>query len=155
MTHRVVYFDLETAGLDPAHADIQLAAVATEDFVEVDSFEAKIVFDLKAADPEALKINSYDEAVWRKEARPERDVVKRFASFLSQHATIEKMSKKTGNPYRVAWLAGHNIASFDVPRLSAMFKRHDRFLGAEIFRPLDTMQLAWWYEVDPGNWTRG
>ena len=45
----------------------------------------------------------------------------------------------------MALLAGHNIASFDVPRLTAMFKRHERFLGAEIFRPLDTMQLAWWY----------
>jgi len=144
MAQRIVYFDLETGGLDPKHPDIQLAAVATEDMVEVDFFEAKILFDEAAADPAALKINSYDAATWQKEAKPERAVVDAFSSFLRKHATVELISKRTGKPYKVARLAGHNVLSFDAPRLSAMFKRHDMFLAADSYRPLDTMQLALW-----------
>lgn len=144
MTHRIVFFDFETAGLEPAHASIQLAAVATEAFVEVDVFEAKIVFDESMADPGALAKNHYDAAIWREQAKPEADVVREFARFLSAHATIEKTSKRTGNFYRIAWLAGHNIVKFDVPRLIEMFKRNDQFLSGDIFRPLDTIQLAHW-----------
>ena len=144
MTHRIVFFDFETAGLDPTHASIQLAAVATESFVEVDAFEAKIVFDESLADPEALAKNHYDPAIWREHAKPEAVVVREFARFLDKHATITMTSKRTGNPYRRAWVAGHNIAKFDLPRLDEMFKRHGQFLAADTFRPLDTMQLAHW-----------
>ena len=150
MTHRIVFFDFETAGLEPTHEPIQLAAVATESFVEVDAFEAKVVFDESLADPEALAANHYDPAIWREQAKPEAVVVREFARFLDKHATIEKTAKSSGKPYRIAWLAGHNIAKFDVPRLDEMFKRYGQFLAADIFRPLDTMQLAHWHALATG-----
>jgi hypothetical protein len=123
--------------------------VATEGFEEVDAFEAKIAFDVSAADPGALEMNCYDEATWRREAKPEAAVVSAFSRFLDKHATLERVSK-AGKAYRVAALAGHNIAAFDVPRLSAMFKRHGRFLAADCYRPLDTMHLAWWCSMGGG-----
>ena len=59
-----MFFDLETGGLDDRHPTIQIAAIATEAFVEVASFEAKISFDPKCADPAALAMNHYDARVW-------------------------------------------------------------------------------------------
>ncbi|HEX7481649.1 MAG TPA: 3'-5' exonuclease [Polyangiales bacterium] len=150
MIHRIVYFDFETGGLEPAQPEIQLAAIATEAGEEIDAFEAKIQFHEADADPEALRINKYDAEVWRKEAKPERMVVNEFSNFLRKHATLQKTSKRTGNNYKVAWLAGHNIAKFDIPRLSAMFERHKQFLAAETFRPLDTLQLAAWCAASTG-----
>jgi DNA polymerase III epsilon subunit-like protein len=144
MTHRIVFFDFETAGLEPEHASIQLAAVATEGLVEVDAFEAKIQFDEGAADPDALAKNHYDARVWRDQAKPEPVVARAFRNFLDKHATIEKTSKRTGNVYHLAWLAGHNIVSFDIPRLVALF-RHVPFLAGDTFRPLDTLHLAHWH----------
>ena len=144
MAQRIVFFDLETGGLDARHPDIQIAAVATEGLVEVDVFEAKIQFDARAADPEALKINSYDAKLWQKEAQPERVVVAGFATFLNKHATLERTAKGSGRPYQVARLAGHNVLGFDAPRLNTLFKRHGVFLPADTFRPLDTLQLAYW-----------
>ena len=156
MTQRIVYFDLETGGLDTRHPDIQLAAIATEDLVEIDVFEAKIEFDAAKADPEALKINSYDEKRWQKQAQPERIVVATFAAFLNKHATLERVAKGSGRPYKVARLAGHNVLSFDAPRLLALFKRHGAFLPADAFRPLDTLQLASWSAarlgIEPTNY---
>lgn len=157
MAHRVVYFDLETGGLETKHPVIQLAAVATDALVEVESFEAKIRFDEASADPAALAINSYDAAVWAKEAKPEREVVDAFSAFLRRHATVELISKRTGRPYNVARLAGHNVLGFDAPRLLAMFKRHDVFLAADAYRPLDTLQLSLWCAttlgVEPAKFT--
>jgi DNA polymerase III epsilon subunit-like protein len=150
MNQRIVYFDLETGGLDAKHPDIQIAAIATEGTVEVDVFEAKIQFDERAADPEALKINSYDAKLWQKEAQPERVVVAAFAAFLNKHAALERIAKGSGRPYKIARLAGHNVLSFDAPRLSALFKRHGAFLPADTFRPLDTLQLASWSAVRLG-----
>lgn len=150
MAQRIVFFDLETGGLDAKHPDIQIAAVATEGLVEIDVFEAKIQFDERAADPVALKINSYDPKLWKKDARPERDVVAAFGSFLKKHATLERTAKANGRPYQVARLAGHNVLTFDTPRLSALFKRHGAFLPADTFRPLDTLQLAYWSAVKLG-----
>ena len=47
----------------------------------------------------------------------------------------------------VAELAGHNVASFDVPFLRRYFELCSLFYPAS-FIPLDTLQLArWWKEV--------
>jgi len=146
---KIVFFDLETAGLTAAHPDIQLAAVATEQYEEVDCFEAKIRFERELADPEALKLNSYDPAVWEREAQDERDVVAQFSAFLRKHADLEMVSQRTGRPYQVARLAGHNAATFDAPRLQRMFRRHQAFLPAS-FQVLDTLQLALWHGAQPG-----
>jgi DNA polymerase III epsilon subunit-like protein len=142
---RIVFFDLETGGLDDRHPTIQIAAIATEAFVEVGTFEAKIAFDPKRADPAALAMNHYDARVWARDSRPEAEVVSAFAAFLSKHATLPRVSRRNGAAYKVACLAGHNVLNFDMPRLQGMFERHGRFLPADRVRPLDTLQLALWH----------
>lgn len=142
----IVFLDLETGGVEPERPNIQLAAVAMSDKLdaEVGVFEQKIQFDEAAASPEALRINCYDPAVWKENAVGEMVAAGTFASFLREHATVEMISK-AGKPYRIARLAGHNVASFDCPRLVAMFKRYDLFLPGTAYQPLDTYQRALWY----------
>lgn len=141
---RLVLFDLETGGLEDRHPDIQLAAVALDDLSEVESFEAKIWFDVATADPKSLAMNSWNVETWDREAKPEADVVVLFSDFLRRHSDIPKVSQRTGRPYSVTRIGGHNAASFDAPRLQRMFQRSDAFLPADSYRPLDTMQLALW-----------
>lgn len=145
MSNRIVFCDLETGGVESRHPDIQLAAVAVgPELVEIESFEAKIQFDVTKCDPEALKINAYDPDEWLHFAKPERVVVSEFSSFLRKHSTLVRVSK-AGKPYKVAKIAGHNVRTFDGPRLRAMFERHGEFLPAAWYWPLDTMELALWY----------
>ena len=145
----VVYFDLETGGIDPDSPVIQLAAVAIDQCTwrELDSFEKKLLFDESLADPEALALNHYDPDVWRKEAFQPQVALRDFAVFLNPYRSVEFVSKKTGNPYSVAKLAGHNAANFDAPRLQRMYSSHGIFLGADP-RVRCTYQLAmWWFDA--------
>lgn len=142
-----VYFDLETGGTEPDHPDISLAAIAIDehDWQTLEIFECKIAFDPGLCSPEALEINGYTEAEWAG-ALPEKDAAMAFSGFLESHKSLTLKSKRTGRPYRVAKLVGHNAASFDGPRLFAMFGRHQLFLPADR-RVRCTLQRAmWWFE---------
>jgi len=140
-----VFFDFETAGLTEAHPNIQLAAVAVgPEWQELGTLECKIRFDPALADPEALHINSYDPALWGSFAVDPADVVGSFAGFLNDHRSVVMYSKRSGNPYGVARLAGYNIVGFDMPRLQALFKIHGAFLPAHP-QALDVLQLALWH----------
>lgn len=139
----IVFFDTETGGLEDRHPTIQIAAVAVaEDWREVGCFEAKIMFQESDADPEALAMNSYNRDEWERNAKPEHDVLNRLCAFLSNHASVKKISKAK-NVYRVARLAGHNAARFDAPRLQASCKSRGMFLPAD-FHVMDTLQLVMW-----------
>ena len=117
----VVYFDLETGGVEPHHPTIQLAAIAVDDSGrEVSAFEQKIAFKESDADPEALKMNHYTAEDW-KGAINWQATAANFASWLKPYSTVQLMSKRTGKPYKVARLAGYNAVAFDAPRLRAMF----------------------------------
>ena len=142
---RAVYFDLETGGLLEQHPIIQIAAVAIDESTwrELGAIEMKLQFDFAAADPEALKINHWDAAVWRAEAILPGAAVLRFARFLEPYKSIRLVSKRTGNPYSVAQLAGHNAAAFDFPRISRLFRDAGSFLAAD-YHVLDTMHGAMW-----------
>lgn len=138
-----VYFDLETGGLTDAHPDIQLAAIAINgEGVEVGSFEAKLKFDESAADPEALKLNHYDKALWDAEAIAPAEAIRRFVKFIDPHKCVEMISKRTGAPYNVARLAGYNALTFDLPRLKRLF-------GTQFFpcsyHVRDVLQRTMWY----------
>jgi len=140
----VVFFDFETGGVEPHHPNIQLAAVAMDGHHEVGAFEAKIQFAVSAADPEALQLNHYTPEAWQG-AREEGEVLVGFCEFLRRFADVPMVSK-AGRPYKIARLAGHNVAAFDCPRLQAACKRHDLFLPGTVFQPLDTYQRAlWWF----------
>ncbi|NCC46919.1 MAG: hypothetical protein EOM16_07785, partial [Bacteroidia bacterium] len=53
----VIFFDLETSGLEPdQHSIIQIAAI---DAVSGDEFTRKVKFRKKLASPEALAVNHY------------------------------------------------------------------------------------------------
>lgn len=140
----LVYFDLETGGLTPDHPNIQLAAAAVNDSgVIVAEFERKIQFDAGLADPEALKLNSFDAEVWARDGVPEGVAVNDFGAFLKRFAEVEMVSKRTGRPYNVARLAGYNAATFDGPRLHAMFQRSGAFLPAHP-QVMCVLNLALW-----------
>ena len=143
-----IFFDTETGGVLPHQPTIQLAGIVVDDsdWSEKASFECKIKFDEKDADPEALKINHYTPEAWR-DAIPGPVAALRFAKFCEPYRSIQMVSKRTGNPYSVGKLAGHNAATFDLPRLRQLF--------GENFFPFsyhvkDTLQRAlWFYEEHP------
>lgn len=145
--NRIVFFDVETSGLDPKyHEIIQIAAVAVDadNFDEIATFASKVKFDASLASEDALAVNSYDPGVWQREAVPTLQARGEFDNFLREHATVRMVSKRTGRPYKVAQLAGHNAATFDMPFLRAWFdRRPSEFLPAA-FLVLDTLQLAMW-----------
>jgi DNA polymerase III epsilon subunit-like protein len=155
-----VYFDLETGGVEDCRPDMQIAAVAVDDnWNELGAFEAKIQFECDQADPEALRINHYDAAIWRRDAIPLPTMIERFSNFIDPYRVLSRKSKRPPyRTYRVAQLAGHNAATFDGPRLKAMYIRAGLFLGADP-RVLDTMQLAmWWFHqrrTEPENYKLG
>ncbi len=138
-----VIFDYETGGIEPHHPNIQLAAIAVDDkWEEIEEFSHLIKFDEKNADPKALEINRYEKARWES-ALTERYVTSAFAEFCKKHAVIELISKRTGNPYSVAQLVGHNASKFDGPRLFTVAKEFNVFMPAAV-QVMDTLQLAMW-----------
>lgn len=140
----LVFFDLETGGLTETHPNIQLAAVAVDDeFNELDCLQHLIEFREEDADRAALDMNHYDPARWSREAKPQLQVVRAFGKFLKKHASVQMISKRTGNPYNVARLAGHNVLTFDGPRIRRAFEQHGEFFAAHPIM-LDTLQLCGW-----------
>lgn len=150
MKETIVFFDLETGGTEPKHPDIQLAAVAVRDWKEVASFERKIKFDPAVCDPEALRINHYTPEAWEK-ALPAETVAREFKAFLQDHADTRLISK-VGNSYYTARLAGHNVASFDCPRLRTFMDSglNGKFWPGCWWYPIDTYPIAIWYCVMKG-----
>jgi DNA polymerase III epsilon subunit-like protein len=139
---RLVFFDLETAGLEPWRPIIQIAAIAvTSTLRALESFERKIVFDEHDAAPEALQKNHYSRDRWLVEARPATKVAKDFAAFLKRHATTDMVSRN-GRPYQVAQLVAHN-AVFDGAFLKEWYERLGLFLPGT-YRVFCTMQRAIW-----------
>ena len=142
---RVVFFDLETGGLNQwKHAIIQIAAIAVDErFEPVDEFECKVQFKLENADQDALKVNSYDPVVWDAVAIPPAQAADDFGEFLKRYADVELVSRKSGKPYKVTQMAGHNADRFDGPFLTNWYRRLKKFCPA-YSAVLDTCQLARW-----------
>jgi DNA polymerase III epsilon subunit-like protein len=140
----VVFFDLETAGLNPKrHPIIQIAAIACGDESEpLEVFEVKIRFDDRKANKHSLRKNHYHPGIWAKEAQDEIDAAHSFGEFLRRHANIPMVSAK-GEEYRVAQLVAHN-AAFDGPYLQAWYERLGIYLPARR-QVLCTMQRAIWH----------
>lgn len=140
-----VFIDVETAGLDIDKSPIiQIAAVATRGAEVIAEFERKLLFDVGAADDGALELNSFSPEVWERDAIKPVMARAQLTAFLKAHATVEMVSQRTGNPYNVAQLAGHNIASFDAPMLQGWYRRSNEFFPAS-YKTLDTLQLAMWF----------
>lgn len=141
---RLVFFDLETAGLNPdRHAIIQIAAIAVDTLLApIEAFEAKIRFDDRTASKKSLRKNHFHRGVWANEALDEKVAAREFAEFLRRHASIPQTSSK-GEAYFVSQLVAHN-AVFDGPFLQAWCDRLGVFLPARRLI-LCTMQRAMWH----------
>jgi len=137
----VIYFDLETGGLDHSrHPITQIAAIHPK---SGDEFECKIQVDVTECDPRALEINGYSQAVWDAEAINPQEAARRFEALMKKHAVADRVSKK-GYKFCVAILAAYNGTRFDDPFLRSWWKRiSGPFLPAD-FRVYDPMQLAMW-----------
>jgi DNA polymerase III epsilon subunit-like protein len=146
---RAIYFDTETAGIADHQPIIQVAAVAVDEatWTELDHFETKIRFDESEAEPEALKINHYDPEVWKAKAVTPMQALRGFSAFIEPHRSLQMISKRTGQPYQVAKLIGHNAATFDGPRLKRAYQEVGLFLPADP-RVRCTVQAAmWWFDA--------
>jgi DNA polymerase III epsilon subunit-like protein len=156
-SQKVIFFDLETAGLNPRkHPIIQLAAIAVdEELSPLEAFEVKIQFDLRRADKSSLRKNHYHPGRWAAKALPPREAAEGFAEFLRRHATFPMLSAE-GKVYHVAQLVAHN-ASFDGPFLQAWFEKLRLYLPAR-YQVACTMQRAIWFfnehpeRLRPDNW---
>ena len=149
----IVFVDLETGGSLPSHPIIQIAAVVFRDprsDVEVATFERKLLFDVRSAEPEALRLNHYAADVWAKEAKDKGAAAIDFKAFLDKHSDVELRSKRTGNPYIVARVGGHNVVAFDLDRLGRLFRALNLFLPVQYNSALDTLQgSVWKFERNP------
>lgn len=153
---RIVVFDLETSGLNPlVHAITEFAAIALDaEWRELESFDCKIQFDPATAESEALRVNGYDPEIWASEALAGPIAMGKIADFFRRHATVQKVSQRSGVPYQVARLCGHNVR-FDAEFLATWFKRANQFCPAACYEALDTCDLARWIalftEAQPKN----
>lgn len=146
----IVFFDIETGGLDPKrHAVTQIAAIAVDEtLTELETFEAKVTFGALEGTRPALNRQKYSPDVWAREGRRADDVAWAFREFLDRHASIERRSKD-GSSYRLAQAAGHNAAAFDWPFLQAWYKRQKLFCPVA-HEVLCTLQRArWWFLEHP------
>lgn len=148
MSSRVVFFDLETGGLDPqVHPVIHFAGVAVDEaWCPVDEMEVLIAFDEDQAGPEALQKNNYDPERWLREAVPPARAVGQISAFLRRHATLEVPKKSGRGTWLACELAGHNAQSFDRPFLGELFRAHGEFCVGT-FQVLDTYSLALWWRA--------
>ena len=139
---RLVFVDLETAGLKPWRPIIQIAAIAVNcNLQELERFEAKIRFNRKFADPNSLRKASYSPERWQAEAQPASAVMDQFTQLLRRHATVDQTSS-TRRVFQVAQLVAHNGA-FDGAFLSVWYDRFGEFLPASP-RVFCTLQRAIW-----------
>jgi DNA polymerase III epsilon subunit-like protein len=139
---RLVFVDIETGGLETWRPIIQIAAIAVaSNGRELETFEAKLRFDERIADPKSLRKNHYSPERWFREARPACVVAESFAQLLMRHATIDQTAIG-GRVFQVAQLVAHN-ADFDGPFLRAWYNRTRLFLPASP-RVLCTVQRAMW-----------
>lgn len=117
----IVYYDLETAGLLLSQPITQIGAVAASATGEIiDAFFSRVAFDESVADPSALELTHYCREDYIGAPSPD-EVVEKFSRWLRRFKCVEFISKKTGNPFKVAQMAGYNAPLFDDPRLQAMY----------------------------------
>lgn len=134
-----VFFDLETSGTDQCKH--QITQIAAMHLPTGDSYEQKLRFSLRKADPEALEVIGFSKRKW-KNAVSQRDGMVSFCDFVANHKSCDMISKK-GNPYTTASLIGYRIDRFDLPFLAHHFDKHDLWFPGD-FRCYDSMQLALW-----------
>ena len=132
----LIFVDLEVAGAEICRPIIQVAAIAVANNLQrAETFEAKLTFDERLADPKSLTENRYCRQTWATDARSATCVARDFACFLRRHAHH--------GSHAVAQLVAHN-AHFDGPFLRAWFDRVGRYFPGD-YRILCSVQRALWF----------
>lgn len=150
MDDRLVFFDLETGGLNPKrHPILQIAAIAVNrDLQPLEAFEAKVRFNVGTANRNSLRKHHYSAGIWAQVAVEPKTIAHSFSEFLRRHATIPAISAK-GTTFCIAQLVAHN-AEFDGSFLRAWYEKHGIYLPARR-QVLCTMQRAMWHVAEnPG-----
>lgn len=156
--------DLETTGLKipqkgsagPFDEIVQIAAIATgpaPEFRELERLDLKVWPTEYGIDQIRLGVAQgfpmvYDEKVWTSEGASRRTSFLRFQKFLKRYATVQKVSKAKGVPYKVAQLVGYN-ANFDRDFLFGEYAKEDIFLPARGIA-LDVMAFISWLDALDG-----
>ena len=147
-SEKLVFMDLETAGLEFCRPIIQIAAVAVDSrLVELESFEIKIRFDEAEADPQSLTKNHYSAGRWHREAAEPLQAARVFGNFLRRHATVDLFSS-ANKRYQVAQLVAHNGERFDGPFLQAWYRRLGLFCPARYMVLCTKQRALWLFEED-------
>lgn len=121
---KVLYFDLETTGLDPKlNGVIQLAGIIEVDGKEVDEFDIKMQpFKDDKISPEALAVNGVTLADIE-QYKSAKDAHQEFINILGRH--VDKFGRN--DKY---YPAGYNV-SFDINFLGEWFRKNgDKYLGS-------------------------
>lgn len=125
----VIFYDLETTGLDPRkHSIHQLAGFVQVNGVKVEEFNILMRPHPKALiDPAALEKCNVTEKQIREYPNSQKDGYKKFVKMVSQYVDRFKKPSK-------AWLAGYNIARFDNEFLLKLFEiNKDVYMFAYFF----------------------
>jgi DNA polymerase III epsilon subunit-like protein len=149
---RIVFFDLEAAGLNARrHPILQIGAIAVDHRLQfIEEFEIKIRFDERKANKNSLRRNHYRRGIWARDGVDTEDAAHEFSEFLRRHATVPLIGSE-GGTFAVAQLAAHN-AAFDGPFLQAWYQKMELFLPAR-YQVLCTLQRAMWYFQEHPNET--
>lgn len=133
---RILFYDLETGGIEDRHPTIQIAASVWDVGLdgELASFQRKLQFDPAACSPQALEVNAYSPEGWVDAVDPATGW-QDFFRFCGEHRSKPMVSKK-GNQYLVTIAGGHNVTAFDFPRV------------VRAARKLDAFMPLWWYQLD-------
>ncbi len=120
------FIDTETTGTGPHHELIEIAVlrVSSFNFAVLEEWEAKIKpRHIELADPEALKINHYNEKDWE--------------SALEEETALKSFLEKTDKTI----LVGHNLTFdwFYIHKALAAYNFQPTFW----YKSLDTVSLAW------------
>jgi len=125
----LVFFDIETSGLDPAkHEMLELAAVRLDigSLDEVAIFEARIFPEhIETGTPEALAVNGYSPELWGKTAFSITHALTSFVEICHDHVT----------------LVAHNPV-FDWAFVRPALAKHG-LLASVDYHVIDTASLAW------------
>lgn len=140
---RLIFVDIETAGLETYRPIIQIAAMAVDsDLKMLEEFDERIRFRSEDADPISLNKNCYCSKLWQRVGVSPNRAINKFASFLRRHATVDQISNR-GRAYQVAQLIAHN-ANFDGPFLREWYRSQNVYFPASP-RVFCTMQKAMWF----------
>lgn len=148
---KIVFYDTETSGIKSwEHEIIQIAAIAIEingtQWIELETFERKLQFNLDKASEDALEINSYDCATWATDAVSQSVGLIAFNKFIKPYGDVERISKRTGRPFFNVRTGAHN-AAFDDGFVRAWYKSENEFCPMD-YAYYDTLQLARWRYIN-------